>query len=591
MRTVFFLSCLLLLLNCTFSQSSHSLQVIGADKPESFFTKKLSYKSNCKDAAQAAKESADLLNKIKSAGYPAASIDSVTSDSLRTLIYMYVGEPLEYIMIENGDVDEGLLSDAGIKNVVTKQKPVNIRSAEQLKEKVLRECENNGYPFASVRLDSFTQMNNTYSARLYLQKNDIIRIDTIRIIGKTKVKRVFLKNYLGLKTNKPYSETNIKKITQRLNELQFVEAVQPHTVEFQNGKAAINLYLRDKRASQFNFLLGFLPGGAGQKLLVTGEARIHLFSPFGMGEEIFLEWQKLQPKTQRLDIRISYPYIAGLPLGISARFELYKRDTSYLDLDGDYGVQYQFVGSNYLKASLRQKTTIVLNIDTALLKASRRLPGNLDISTNHFSLEYFFQKLNYRFNPVDGYVIRASGSIGVKKIKKNNSIIGLSDELTNGTFAFLYDTTRLKTLQFSLGFAIDKYWKLANRHTIKTSFDGKYFFSRSVLQNEKYRLGGVNSLRGFEDQSIFTPYYVMANLEYRFLLSKNSFFQAFFNAAMVEDTRIGKGPFDFPFGFGVGAAIETKIGLFGITYALGRQLDNKIAIKDSKIHIGYVNYF
>jgi outer membrane protein assembly factor BamA len=591
MRTVFVTTFLFLKLNFLFSQLSHTLHVTCADKPNSFFTKKLSYKNVLRDSMQASNEYRALLSRIQNAGYPAASVDSIISDSIRTHIHIYVGDFFEKITLENGNVDESLLSDAGVKNVLTKQKPISINNIEQIKARILRECENTGYPFAIVRLDSFTQNNQLFNSRLYLQKNDIIRIDTIRIVGKTKVKRVFLKNYLGLKTNRPYNEANIKKITQRLNELQFVEPVQPHTVEFQNGKAAINLYLRDKRASQFNFLLGFLPGGAGQKLLVTGEARIHLFSPFGMGEEIFLEWQKLQPKTQRLDIRFSYPYIAGLPLGISARFELYKRDTSYLDLDGDYGVQYQFVGSNYLKASLRQKTTIVLNVDTALLKASRRLPGNLDISTNHFSLEYFFQKLNYRFNPVSGYVIKASGSIGVKKIKRNNSIIGLSDELTNGTFAFLYDTTRLKTLQFSLGFAIDKYWKLANRHTIKTSFDGKYFFSRTVLQNEKYRLGGVSSLRGFEDQSIFTPYYIMANLEYRFLLSKNSYFQAFFNAAMVEDPRAGKGPFDFPFGFGAGAAIETKIGLFGITYALGRQLDNKIAIKDSKIHIGYVNYF
>jgi outer membrane protein assembly factor BamA len=142
-----------------------------------------------------------------------------------------------------------------------------------------------------------------------------------------------------------------------------------------------------------------------------------------------------------------------------------------------------------------------------------------------------------------------------------------------------------------VGISIDKYWKLAARHTIKTSFSGAYFFSRNIFENEKYRLGGVSSLRGFDDQSIFTPYFAMANLEYRFLLSKNSYFHTFFNSAMVEDARAGKGPFDFPFGFGAGAAIETKIGLFGITYAMGRQLDNKLSFRSAKIHFGYVNYF
>jgi outer membrane protein assembly factor BamA len=260
-------------------------------------------------------------------------------------------------------------------------------------------------------------------------------------------------------------------------------------------------------------------------------------------------------------------------------------------LDGDYGVQYQFVGSNYLKASLHQKISIITNVDTGYIKATRSLPPNLDINTNEFELEYFLQKLNYRFNPVDGYVLKVSGSAGMKKIKRNNNIVGLFDEVTGRSFDFLYDTARLKAFQFRVAIAFDKYWKLAPRHTIKTNFEGKYFFSRSIYENEKYRIGGVNSLRGFDDQSIFTPYYAMANVEYRFLLSKNSYFSTFFNAAMVQDNRPGKGPFDFPFGFGAGAAIETKVGIFGITYAMGRQLDNKISFKSAKIHIGYVNYF
>jgi hypothetical protein len=50
-------------------------------------------------------------------------------------------------------------------------------------------------------------------------------------------------------------------------------------------------------------------------------------------------------------------------------------------------------------------------------------------------------------------------------------------------------------------------------------------------------------------------------------------------------------PFDFPFGFGAGTTFETKVGLFGLTYALGQQQDNPISFKTGKIHFGYVNYF
>ena len=565
--------------------------MVGADKPKDFFTKKFSYKNHFKDSLQANAEAKDLFNKICSFGYLASSIDSTVSDSAQTVIYIYVGDKFEDIVLQNGNVDPSLLASAGVKSSVLNGKKIPIGDAELVKAKIIQQCENTGYPFASVRLDSFNAFRNSYTVKIYLQKNDLIVYDSIQILGKTKTKKMFLRNYLGIKVGKPYNESNVRKIQQRINELQFAESIQPRTVAFQNGKAKVNLYLKDKKSSQFDFLLGLLPGSSGQKLLITGEARIHLFSLFGVGEEFYLQWKKLQPKTQELDVRLVYPYLVGLPLGINAQFKLYKRDTSYVDIDGDYGVQYQFVGSNYLKASLRQKFSIITNVDTAYIRQTRSLPKNLDISTNEFALEYFLQKLNYRFNPVDGYVLKVSGSAGVKKIKRNNNIVGLYDEVAQKSFDYLYDTARLKTFQFSIALAFDKYWKLASRHTIKTSFEGKYFYSRNIYDNEKYRLGGVNTLRGFDDQSIFTPYYAMANVEYRFLLSKNSYFSTFFNAAVVEDARVGKGPVDFPFGFGAGAAIETKVGIFGITYAMGKQLDNKLTIKSAKIHIGYVNYF
>jgi outer membrane protein assembly factor BamA len=585
-----FLLFLLLAVAVSSAQTKYALKIVGTDKPSDFFEKKFAYKSMLRDSMVAVQEMNLLLSKLRNAGYLAASTDSIQADSASMHTYIYVGEPFSQIVLTSGNLDAEQLQASGAKNSIQNNKPISYRQVEQIKSRVIQSAENSGYPFASVRLDSF-QYGENISAKLMLTKNDLIKYDTLRIFGKTKVKRVFLKNYLGLKTNRAYNESNISRIKQRLNELQFVEQIQPHTVEFQNGKAAVNLYLKDKRASQFNFLLGFLPGSSGQKLLVTGEARIHLFSPFGVGEEIFLEWQKLQPKTQRLDIRLTYPYIAGLPLGINARFELYKRDTTYLDIDGDYGVQYQTIGSNYLRASLKQKTTILLNPDTAFVRQRRALPTNLDINSNEFALEYFVQKLDYRFNPTSGYVLRLGGSAGVKRIRKNNTIASMFDEIAGKSFEYLYDSIRTKSFQFKIALAFDKYWRLAPRHTIKTAIDGKYFYSPLVFENEMYRLGGVSSLRGFDDQSIFTPYYLMANLEYRFLLSKNSYFSAFFNSAMVKNNAANQKQFDFPYGFGAGAAIETKAGIFGITYAMGTQQNNKFSFRSAKIHFGYVNYF
>lgn len=589
-----FIVCLALmaLVTCGYSQRKTQLNIAFADGQQESHSGKFSYRKQHRDSAAAIASVQKLYSNLKRKGYLAASVDTMVIDSGLVSATIYIGQKVGDLVIVNNNIEESILSQSGIKSAIQQQTPIGYRQVVVAQEKILRYCENNGYPFAQVKLDSVQEYNQLWAAFLLLQKNDLVRLDTMRIVGQSKIKRVFLRNYLGLKTGKPYNEQAINRINQRLSELQFVEILQPHTVEFQNNKASVNLFLKDRKASQFNFLLGLLPGSSGQRVLITGEARFHLFSLFGVGEEFFIEWQKLQPKTQRLDVRVVYPYIAGLPLGINARFELYKRDTSWIDLNGDYGVQYQMAGSNYLKASLRQQSTIILNVDTALVKSSRRLPVNQDIRTNEFALEYFLQHLNYRFNPVQGQVLKVGASGGVKQIKVNNAIASLRDEITGQSFSVLYDTARLRSFQFRLWLSLDKYWKLAARHTIKTSFDGRYFYSPVIFENEKFRLGGINSLRGFDDQSIFTSYYAMVNVEYRFLLSKNSFFHTFFNTALVEEQRAFRNhPFDFPYGFGAGAAIETKAGIFGLTYAMGTQQNNPITFRSAKIHFGYVNYF
>jgi outer membrane protein assembly factor BamA len=589
MRVALFIS-FLLLLQVSFGQGKYSFQVISSDQPKEFFTKGLSYKEKLKDSLQGVQEKRDLIIKLRTAGYAASSIDSSKADSTKMILYIYVGQKVDNIVLHNGNVDDKLLNDAGVRYFVTSGKPIKITDAETVKDKLLQQCENTGYPFATVKLDSFGQSGKAFTAKIYLEKHDLIRYDTIHILGKTHAKKPFLKSYLGLKPGKPYNETTVKRINQRLAELQFIQVIQPRTIEFVNGKAKVNLFLKDKKASQFDALLGLLPGSSGQKVLITGDAKLHLLSPFGYGEDLYLQWQKLQPKTQTLDIKVTYPYLLGLPLGISVKFNLYKADTSYVDVNGDYGLQYQLIGSDYLRASLKQKITIVTDVDTSYIIQNRTLPPNIDILSNDFALEYFTQRLDYRINPTSGYTLTINGSVGERDIKQNSNITQLYDEVSGRYFSYLYDSIRLKTLEFHLGLTVEKYWRLAARHTIKTNFDGRYFYAPTIFQNEKYRLGGVSSLRGFDDQSIFTPYYAMGNIEYRFLLSKNSFFGAFFNAALVQNSLTQKG-FDYPFGFGVTAAIETKAGVFGITYAMGRQLGNKITFNSAKIHFGYVNYF
>ena len=87
------------------------------------------------------------------------------------------------------------------------------------------------------------------------------------------------------------------------------------------------------------------------------------------------------------------------------------------------------------------------------------------------------------------------------------------------SFGYLYDSLRLKSFVMNLSVAVDKYWKIAKRQTIRTNLEAKYIFNNKITESELYRIGGTTSLRGFDDRSIYTPYYVMLNAEYRYPVS------------------------------------------------------------------------
>ena len=116
-------------------------------------------------------------------------------------------------------------------------------------------------------------------------------------------------------------------------------------------------------------------------------------------------------------------------------------------------------------------------------------------------------------------------------------------------------------------------------------------YSKNLFENELYRLGGMKTLRGFIEQSMYASSYAIVNTEIRFLFSKNSFLNAFFDAGWYEQKLEQSYLHDFPFGFGAGINYDTKAGIFSLSYALGKQMDNPIQLKTGTISFGYIAMF
>ncbi len=112
-----------------------------------------------------------------------------------------------------------------------------------------------------------------------------------------------------------------------------------------------------------------------------------------------------------------------------------------------------------------------------------------------------------------------------------------------------------------------------------------------MFKNELFRIGGLRTLRGFDEESINASNYTIGTIEFRYLLEQNSYTYLFFDGGYYENNSIEGFQSDFPFGFGAGISFETKAGIFSLNYALGYQQRELAPLRSAKIHFGFVNFF
>src|SRR5207249_4608616 len=79
-------------------------------------------------------------------------------------------------------------------------------------EKILTWCDDNGYPFARVKLNDVTIDGSIIQAELQLTKNRFVKIDSFIVEGNAQVKKNFLYHYLHVKRGDVYDEHYIKQI-------------------------------------------------------------------------------------------------------------------------------------------------------------------------------------------------------------------------------------------------------------------------------------------------------------------------------------------------------------------------------------------
>jgi Omp85 superfamily domain len=266
---------------------------------------------------------------------------------------------------------------------------------------------------------------------------------------------------------------------------------------------------------------------------------------------------------------------------------LFKRDSSFLNIDAYVGAQLNTKKYSKIQLGVQLFSSNIISVDTVLLKQAKQLPAIADIRSNVVNVSYLYNSINKSFNPNRGLLLEVNGFFGNKKIVRNSTIAQIRSN--NFNFSSLYDSVQLHTYQVKLQTRLQYLWPIKKQQLLVLQQNSGLLESGNYFTNELFRIGGIKLLRGFDEESILTNRYAVFSTAYRLLLGNSGYFETFTDIGLSSNAVTNKN--NVFISAGIALALQSKQGILNIALANGKQNDLPFNFRQTKLHIGFVSLF
>jgi len=520
-----------------------------------------------------------LLRAFQKEGYLLASVDQLTFKDTIPVVKLHVGKRYKWAYLDPGSIDEALLNKLGFGEKFLQGRPFKYPQVNRLMNKILTHYENNGRPFASVRLDSMGINNGRIRARIQTEPGPLITFDSVRVMGNAKIKAGYLANYLRIIPGRPYQARLLSQATKKIQQLPYLELNGPIETTFQNNQATVYLDVINRKSNRIDLLLGLLPNESTEgTLLLTGKVDLALQNMFGSGKSFKIYWERLREETSQLELDYYHPNLLRSMINGRMRFHLLKEDSTFLNRE--FGVEFSYqpkVHSTYF-FDFELKSSNLINPED--FNTSEEFPLFSDTEIASYGIGYQYQNLDNPVNPRRGFRFGLQSKAGNKEIEKRNTF--------DSQF---YDSLDLKSLQLTVTTSLEYHYPLFRSLGLYGKFSGGFMENDQLFLNEMFRVGGLQDLRGFNENFFFASKYGLSNMEVRYFLDTYSHLFLFYDHSYLT-YRINKKKIDDdPFGIGAGLRLQLKNGEFNFVYAFGNSETQQLGLSLSKVHFGYTSRF
>lgn len=417
----------------------------------------------------------------------------------------------------------------------------------------LKKLEAKGFSMAKVKLINLQKKKGFIITDLNIILEKQRQLNDIVINGYDKFPEGHKKNIKRLYRNKVFNQQNLEKIYNDFEKYRFVKQTKYPEILFTKDSTKVYVYLEKAKSNTFDGYVGFT-NDEQKKLVFSGYIDLILNNALNSGEKLSLYWKSDGQDQKTFNLGVELPYIFKSPLGLKVQLNIFKQDSTYQNTQTAIDLGYYFNYNTRLYLGYQStESSDIQNVNNASLNDFE----NSFITTNFEFLD--FKNDDFLFPEKTNVNLK----IGVGKRNANSQ--------TNS--------------QFFGNFTIKHNFYLNNKNIISLKSQNYYLQSDSYIINELYRFGGINSIRGFNENSLQGNFFSSILTEYQYVLAPSIYVHTIMDygyfqdkTSNIKDNLVGLG-----FGFG----LLTKNGLFNIVYANGSTKEQTAKLSNSIVHISF----
>lgn len=548
---------LLLFLLCiqfSFSQK-FVLKIEGKSIPETQTIDSIGYNTQHKDVASILKTQEVFEKKLYNTGFFESKLISQTKLNDSTFVFQYsLGKPTQLINIY---IDNIYKNEKKLLNIEKDTITIAISDIENWMQNKINILETKGYSLAKLQLTNQSTNHNIIIADLKIQLNSKRQINDLVILGYDKFPKNIKHNWKRKLKNRTFNQKLVDEIYTDFEQFPFVNQTKYPEILFTKDSTKVYTYLEKARPNKFDGFIGFA-NDENSKLVFNGYLDLVLQNILNGGEKFNLFWKNDGKQQTSFNLGTEIPYIFKSPLGIKANLNIFKQDSTFQNTQSEFNLGYYLSYNTKLYFGLQNTTSIDIQ------------------NSNNTSLRNFKNRF---YNTSFEY------------LKRNNSNL-LFPEKTNLFLKIgIGNRTILnqKTTQFFSQINFNHILTLNSKNSINLKNQTFYLNSNDYVVNELFRFGGINSIRGFRENTLQANFFSGLFLEYRYQLAPSLYIHSITDYGYFQDktSELQNSLLGLGFGFG----LITNNGLFHLVYSNGSTSEQAIKLSNSIIQISFVTNF